>query len=673
MNQDILTQTIGELNRPDISYYIWGAYWQGAEVYEDYVGKINLVGFIDTNSGREGDIFSHLPIFYPSFLAEKDPATTKIIMAYHSHATLHELLESYGFIKNQGWFPLKEFSVLLSYGKEHKIILPHLFFSLFQEKTPLPVSELFADFDLCFQKIDHIQYFGITDENWSDYAYLQEFLLEFQERGYRNKVDLFFFYGDVSTTIPKECLSLFADLGITMRLSNYKEVGCDTAPLFPLMEALKSHSIPYYLIFPTGECTKYENLRREYDYLDTVCRDAKTQYFLSTCDGDLRLVLREKTFYWKKSLDLSTYFDPLDWNSLEQFSLREMKNKEELLSFLTKEPHRPVRNLKLCMINCGLGNQIFQYIFKRYLEENTGDTVILEDSFYFTKTEHNGSELRQIFPKAKLNFLSDYYKPYILKQMALIEKKFNLFFHVLLQQAESPYIIAEEMAPFLARLNDVTDKGEISGKFAYSPHLAQVNAPFTYYYGHWICEQWFTHEKMKNLLLEELTFSPITDEMNLASLKSIKKCESVAVHIRRGDTMTLPSHPHIWHSSYYVEAIHLYREAFPKEIIPTFFLFSDDIPWCQEERALLGFLPEDKLVFVAENEKENSFRDLQLMSLCQHMIISNSSFSFMAALLNQNQSYIKPFAVFDQLKDTFEIEPLPNGSGILSFQKIRGN
>ena len=67
-------------------------------------------------------------------------------------------------------------------------------------------------------------------------------------------------------------------------------------------------------------------------------------------------------------------------------------------------------------------------------------------------------------------------------------------------------------------------------------------------------------------------------------------------------------------------------------------VFSDDIPWCREN--LMGLIGNREVVFVDWNRKENSFRDMQLMSLCKHNIIANSSFSWWGAWLNQNESKV---------------------------------
>ena len=58
-----------------------------------------------------------------------------------------------------------------------------------------------------------------------------------------------------------------------------------------------------------------------------------------------------------------------------------------------------------------------------------------------------------------------------------------------------------------------------------------------------------------------------------------------------------------------------------------FIIFSDDIKWCKNN--FIG----DKFTFI---EGEKDYIDLWLMSLCNHNIIANSSFSWWGAWLNQN-------------------------------------
>ena len=62
--------------------------------------------------------------------------------------------------------------------------------------------------------------------------------------------------------------------------------------------------------------------------------------------------------------------------------------------------------------------------------------------------------------------------------------------------------------------------------------------------------------------------------------------------------------------------------------------FSDDIEWAREN------IKEPNIEFIDWNKKENSYKDMQLMSNCRHNIIANSSFSWWGAWLNGNQNKI---------------------------------
>ena len=94
----------------------------------------------------------------------------------------------------------------------------------------------------------------------------------------------------------------------------------------------------------------------------------------------------------------------------------------------------------------------------------------------------------------------------------------------------------------------------------------------------------------------------------------------VAIHIRREDYI---NHPNYWvvTSEYIQDAL----DQFNNDEY-TFLVFSDDIKWCKQ------VFPEGVVFF----EGNSQFEDLCLMSLCNHNIIANSTFSWWGAYLNQN-------------------------------------
>ena len=75
----------------------------------------------------------------------------------------------------------------------------------------------------------------------------------------------------------------------------------------------------------------------------------------------------------------------------------------------------------------------------------------------------------------------------------------------------------------------------------------------------------------------------------------------------------------------------------------TLFVFSDDMEYCKNHVHEMGIEIPKETIFIEGNDGENAFRDLQLMSQCKYMINGNSSFCYLAALLNTNlQGIINP-------------------------------
>lgn len=99
-----------------------------------------------------------------------------------------------------------------------------------------------------------------------------------------------------------------------------------------------------------------------------------------------------------------------------------------------------------------------------------------------------------------------------------------------------------------------------------------------------------------------------------------------SLHIRRGDYIGNKEHE-VCNITYYERCL----EAI-NPICQKFLVFSDDIAWCKQHLAR-----HHNLHFIEGN---NPIEDMFLMSLCQHNIIANSSFSWWASWLNKNPNKI---------------------------------
>ena len=121
--------------------------------------------------------------------------------------------------------------------------------------------------------------------------------------------------------------------------------------------------------------------------------------------------------------------------------------------------------------------------------------------------------------------------------------------------------------------------------------------------------------------------------MNVIQSKPI----SVSLHIRRGDYADNPKvmqHHLVCDIAYYERAIAYMQKKFSNLHL---FIFSDDLDWVKKNLS-----SADHATFVSSAKgSENSLRpsqELVLLSKCNHHILSNSSFSWWGAYLNQSVS-----------------------------------
>lgn len=252
----------------------------------------------------------------------------------------------------------------------------------------------------------------------------------------------------------------------------------------------------------------------------------------------------------------------------------------------------------------GFANQLFQYATARGLAEEKRTSVFFDLSYLNEQTNDaytkRNFELDQIKVKASLASADD------LKRFELN----SLFKKVLNKLRFGKYLTIYESGNAPSQL------------FQQSKDNLLLD-------GYWQNELYFN--KVRNELLQEIqpTYSFTAEGVELK--RSILASNSVSVHVRRGDYVTLKNASDfhgLCSVEYYRQAI---EELEKKYNGLSFFVFSDDIDWCKKE---LNFIKDG--CFVEDEAEKRSSQDLFLMSLCKHNIIANSSYSWWSAWLNQN-------------------------------------
>jgi hypothetical protein len=138
--------------------------------------------------------------------------------------------------------------------------------------------------------------------------------------------------------------------------------------------------------------------------------------------------------------------------------------------------------------------------------------------------------------------------------------------------------------------------------------------------GYFQTERYFEHCRDK--VRQEFTFKEEIRNRAEAWIEPYKQHNLVSLHVRRTDYVHLPNHHPLCTLDYYKAAIPQFPDAH-------FIIFSDDIEWCKENLQL------ENATFA---DTGSDYVDLCVMSMCNHHIIANSSFSWWGAWLNPSET-----------------------------------
>lgn len=259
----------------------------------------------------------------------------------------------------------------------------------------------------------------------------------------------------------------------------------------------------------------------------------------------------------------------------------------------------------------GLGNQMFQYALGRRL-----------------------SLLRKTEVKVNVSFLNDKSLNHTLRKLELdvfagdipIATQTELDKFLTIQQSKSKKYI-RHMLPFVFPYYSITESTHEYNKEILN---SAKNSLLT---GYWQTEKYFL--PIQDTIKKDFTFKKPLEGLNKAHAIEMAKSNSVSMHIRRGDYIHKPE-TRQFHGNctpeYYAAALQSIKAKVGDVHL---YIFSDDIAWVKSNMQF--DVPAN---YIENNTGEDSYIDMQLMSLCKHNIIANSSFSWWGAWLNNNPGKI---------------------------------
>ena len=250
----------------------------------------------------------------------------------------------------------------------------------------------------------------------------------------------------------------------------------------------------------------------------------------------------------------------------------------------------------------GLGNQLFQYAAGRRLSLTLGVPLKLDLSFYKRHSQRT-YELHQFHIEAGI--ATDW-------EVA---------------RWRGPRLLTRIAQPLGLLPRYVMEKS-----FEFDPAILYLQDG-RYLEGYWQSYRYFADVVPQ--VRKELAVRIPPSDADHTLLDRMARCDSVCLHVRRGDYASNPTIQQV-HGlcgvDYYQRAV----EAIAAQVrVPELFVFSDDMPWVKQN---LRF--ELPTTHVEHHGVDSAPLELRLMAGCRHFVIANSSLSWWAAWLSDNENPI---------------------------------
>jgi hypothetical protein len=269
-------------------------------------------------------------------------------------------------------------------------------------------------------------------------------------------------------------------------------------------------------------------------------------------------------------------------------------------------------NLVVVRLAGGLGNQMFQYAAGFALALRRGVELKVDLSWF----GQHGRDTRRQFELDAFPIGAGVATPQDLAQFGRARRsRWPIqVTQILSRFPQAPGWLGRDRAGYRER------------HFHFDPRVLDLEPP-VYLDGYWQSERYFA-DFADAVRMEFTPRKPLEPE-NAALAARVDGVHAVALHVRRGDYVLNPT-TNRYHGTcepqYYCNAVDYIAQRVAE---PHLFVFSDDPQWV---RSNLHFaIPT---TFVDVNSPQRGYRDMQLMALCRHHIVANSSFSWWGAWLS---------------------------------------
>lgn len=296
------------------------------------------------------------------------------------------------------------------------------------------------------------------------------------------------------------------------------------------------------------------------------------------------------------------------------------------------------------IIKDGLGNQLFQYAYARHLQHihvinGIEENDIAINPFFINHTSFVGNEKRQMSLQhfvlhPSIRFMDEKEQKTTMKDFKVRTVMATGLNGMIRWKIRGKKLLGKEWFEKRAQ------KGIYYTYMPYTSYKSPLSRCGTkHVFGFFQSEKNF-HD-IGDDIRKELQVKTIPSSTNKKMIEKIKSCNAVCLHVRRGDYLNEKWRClQICDFEYYNNAVNVILE---RTVNPTFFIFSnshDDLVWIRNNYHFYDKNRRETIDVEYVDLDNPDYEELRLMYNCKHFIISNSTFSWWAAYLSNNDNKI---------------------------------
>ena len=301
--------------------------------------------------------------------------------------------------------------------------------------------------------------------------------------------------------------------------------------------------------------------------------------------------------------------------------------------------------MKVVSILGGLGSQMYKYAFYLMLCKESYQDCYIDTTYFMQKKIWNGYELEKIFnihapdmkdvlPRDAINRINQKETNYITENIRfLLSSGTTCYWFLGEPHVYKSYSILHDAFRIVNhKLLNLKLLFGVQNRYPSDCFSENCNSYFDEYLMN--SDEFF--KSVKEEVIKTFCFPKFTDQKNIVTSNHMKMGDSVAIHIRRTDH--LGDNGKLYKRQYYAKSVQFIKDKTKREL--HYYIFSDDIEWCKANLHELGLNIKDDVIFVDWNNGASSFRDMQLMTYCQHNVLAISSFSWWGYYLSTMENKI---------------------------------